>query len=58
MGGRTRIGAAGRRDLAAIQVGYFPGRAQVSVMHWIGLALALGLGVYLVFALLFPEKFE
>lgn len=30
----------------------------MSVMHWIGLVLALGLGVYLVVALLFPEKFE
>ena len=30
----------------------------MSVMNWIGLLLALGLGVYLVLALLFPEKFE
>jgi K+-transporting ATPase KdpF subunit len=30
----------------------------MSVMNWIGLALALALGVYLVVALLFPEKFE
>ncbi len=30
----------------------------MSVMHWIVLALVLGLGVYLVLALLFPEKFE
>jgi K+-transporting ATPase KdpF subunit len=30
----------------------------MSVVSWIGLALALGLGVYLVIALLFPEKFE
>jgi len=30
----------------------------VSAMNWIGLLLALGLGVYLVVALLFPEKFE
>jgi K+-transporting ATPase KdpF subunit len=30
----------------------------VSVTHWIGLALAAALGVYLVLALLFPEKFE
>jgi K+-transporting ATPase KdpF subunit len=30
----------------------------VSVMNWIGLILALGLGVYLVVALLFPENFE
>jgi K+-transporting ATPase KdpF subunit len=30
----------------------------VSVMHWIGLALVGALGVYLVLALLFPEKFE
>lgn len=30
----------------------------MSVMNWIGLALAAALGVYLVVALLFPEKFE
>ena len=30
----------------------------MSVMNWIGLILALGLGVYLVVALLFPENFE
>jgi len=29
----------------------------MSVMNWIGLALAAALGVYLVVALLFPEKF-
>jgi K+-transporting ATPase KdpF subunit len=30
----------------------------VNVMSWIGLGLAAALGVYLVVALLFPEKFE
>ncbi|MEO8061569.1 MAG: K(+)-transporting ATPase subunit F [Pseudomonadota bacterium] len=30
----------------------------MSVMNWIGLALAVGLGVYLIVALLLPEKFE
>jgi K+-transporting ATPase KdpF subunit len=30
----------------------------MSVMHWIGLVLALALTVYLVIALLLPEKFE
>lgn len=30
----------------------------MSVMNWVGLALALGLGAYLVIALLLPEKFE
>jgi K+-transporting ATPase KdpF subunit len=30
----------------------------MNVMNWIGLALACGLGVYLVVALLLPEKFE
>jgi K+-transporting ATPase KdpF subunit len=29
----------------------------MSLMDWIGLALALGLGVYLFVALLMPEKF-
>jgi K+-transporting ATPase KdpF subunit len=29
----------------------------VSVMNWIGLLLTVVLGVYLVVALLFPEKF-
>jgi K+-transporting ATPase KdpF subunit len=31
---------------------------RLSVMNWIGLVLAAALGVYLVVALLFPEKFE
>jgi K+-transporting ATPase KdpF subunit len=30
----------------------------MSVMNWIGLVLAILLGVYLCIALLFPEKFE
>jgi K+-transporting ATPase KdpF subunit len=30
----------------------------MSVMNWIALALALGLAVYLVVALLLPEKFQ
>jgi K+-transporting ATPase KdpF subunit len=30
----------------------------MNVMNWIGLVLALALGVYLLVALLFPEKFE
>ena len=30
----------------------------MSPMDWIGLALAAGLGVYLVIALLKPEKFQ
>lgn len=30
----------------------------MSVLNWIGLVLAAGVGVYLVAALLFPEKFE
>lgn len=30
----------------------------MNVMHWIGLGLAAALGIYLVVALLFPEKFE
>ena len=30
----------------------------MSVMNWVGLVLALVLGVYLLVALLFPEKFE
>jgi K+-transporting ATPase KdpF subunit len=30
----------------------------MSLMNWIGLVLAFVLGVYLVVALLFPEKFE
>jgi K+-transporting ATPase KdpF subunit len=29
----------------------------VSLLDWIGLALALGIFVYLVVALLYPEKF-
>jgi K+-transporting ATPase KdpF subunit len=30
----------------------------MSLMNWTGLVLALALGVYLLVALLFPEKFE
>lgn|GEM_PF-2493592 len=30
----------------------------MSVMNWLGLALSLAIGVYLVIALLLPEKFE
>jgi K+-transporting ATPase KdpF subunit len=30
----------------------------MSIMNWIGLLLAVALGVYLLAALLFPEKFE
>jgi K+-transporting ATPase KdpF subunit len=30
----------------------------MSVMNWIGLVLSLALGVYLMIALLLPEKFE
>ena len=30
----------------------------MNVINWIGLGLAVALGVYLVVALLFPEKFE
>ncbi|HTU64820.1 MAG TPA: K(+)-transporting ATPase subunit F [Steroidobacteraceae bacterium] len=30
----------------------------MSVMDWIGLVLSAGIGVYLVVALLFPEKFQ
>lgn len=30
----------------------------MTVMEWIGLALSLGLAIYLFVALLVPEKFE
>lgn len=30
----------------------------MSVMNWIGLLLSLAIGIYLVIALLLPEKFE
>jgi K+-transporting ATPase KdpF subunit len=30
----------------------------MNVMSWIGLGLAVALGIYLVVALLLPEKFE
>jgi K+-transporting ATPase KdpF subunit len=30
----------------------------MSIMDWIGLALSLGIFVYLVVALLYPEKFQ
>jgi K+-transporting ATPase KdpF subunit len=30
----------------------------MSVMDWIGLVLCIGIGIYLLAALLFPEKFQ
>lgn len=30
----------------------------MSLMNWIGLLLSVAIGVYLVFALLYPEKFQ
>ncbi|HEV7608324.1 MAG TPA: K(+)-transporting ATPase subunit F [Steroidobacteraceae bacterium] len=30
----------------------------MSAFEWIGLLLSVGIGVYLVYALLFPEKFQ
>jgi K+-transporting ATPase KdpF subunit len=30
----------------------------MSIMEWIGLVLSVGVAIYLVVALLFPEKFE
>ena len=30
----------------------------MSLLHWIGLSLSIGIGVYLVVALLYPEKFQ
>lgn len=30
----------------------------MNILNWVGLALAIGLGVYLCVALLLPEKFE
>jgi K+-transporting ATPase KdpF subunit len=50
---------AGRPDVAPLQTDGLDGAArQMSVLNWIGLLLAVALGVYLVAALLFPEKFE
>jgi K+-transporting ATPase KdpF subunit len=30
----------------------------MSFMDWVGLVLSVGIGIYLVAALLFPEKFQ
>ena len=30
----------------------------MSVMDWVGVLLSVGLGIYLVVALLFPERFQ
>jgi K+-transporting ATPase KdpF subunit len=30
----------------------------MSIMEWVGLALSVAIGAYLVVALLFPEKFQ
>jgi K+-transporting ATPase KdpF subunit len=34
------------------------GAAQMSIMNWLGLGLAVALALYLFVALLCPEKFE
>jgi K+-transporting ATPase KdpF subunit len=34
------------------------GTEVMSVLNWIGLVLSLGIGVYLLVALLYPEKFQ
>jgi K+-transporting ATPase KdpF subunit len=34
------------------------GAAPMSIMNWVGLILAIALGVYLCIALLLPEKFQ
>jgi K+-transporting ATPase KdpF subunit len=44
--------------VAALQAGGMVGAGEMNVLNWIGCALALLLGVYLVVALLLPEKFE
>jgi K+-transporting ATPase KdpF subunit len=44
--------------MAGVQTGRNAGAPQMSLMNWTGLVLALALGVYLLVALLFPEKFE
>jgi K+-transporting ATPase KdpF subunit len=49
---------ARRSDLVAVQAGLRIGVSQMSVMDWIGIALAAGLFIYLLIALLFPERFE
>ena len=30
----------------------------MTLVHWIGLLLSLGIGVYLLIALLYPERFQ
>jgi len=50
--------AADRGYLAAVPRGRGLAGEAVSLMNWIGLALSLGIGVYLAIALLLPEKFE
>jgi K+-transporting ATPase KdpF subunit len=44
--------------MAGLQAGRNAGAPQMSVLPFLGLVLGLALGVYLLVALLFPEKFE
>ena len=47
-----------RRHVAHLPVVRGAGSEVMSVVQWIGLALTLGIGAYLVVALLYPEKFQ
>jgi K+-transporting ATPase KdpF subunit len=51
-------GLARRYDVSPVPDGGGVTGAQMSLMNWIGLALCLGITIYLVIALLLPEKFQ
>jgi K+-transporting ATPase KdpF subunit len=50
--------AAHRHNLSPIPGGCRFAGEIMSAMNWIGLVLSLAIGIYLVIALLLPEKFE
>jgi K+-transporting ATPase KdpF subunit len=59
-GNHHRGSGAGTRhhDLSDLPAGSGIAGAEMSVFDWVGLLLSVGIGIYLVIALLFPEKFE
>jgi K+-transporting ATPase KdpF subunit len=55
----ARVGAVAGRDVGCLPTrDHYEGHAAMSALDIVGLALALGLLVYLVVALLYPERFE
>lgn len=56
--GSPRLGSAGRRDLRPLLARRPAEGRAVSAVEIAGLILVIGMGVYLLVALLAPEKFQ